>query len=94
MEIKKGALIASAVAVLFIASCTKSPDDSAAQPAAMASGSQMAKIKCMGANDCKGKGACQGAGHDCTGKNDFKGKGYVNTDTKEECTSKGGRPEA
>ena len=30
-----------------------------------------------GVNECKGKGACGGAGHDCAGKNECKGKGWV-----------------
>lgn len=50
------------------------------------------KVKCYGANKCKGQGACGGAGHSCAGKNACKGQGYVETDTKEACLAmEGGR---
>jgi hypothetical protein len=38
----------------------------------------------MGANACKGKGACKTANNECKGMNACKGKGYL-TMTKEEC---------
>jgi len=34
------------------------------------------KVKCYGANACKGQGACGGAGHSCAGKNACKGMSY------------------
>ena len=43
------------------------------------------KVKCYGANACKGKGDCGGKGHSCAGKNACKGQGYVETDSKEAC---------
>jgi uncharacterized membrane protein len=43
------------------------------------------KVKCYGANACKGQGACGGPGHSCAGKNACKGQGYVETDSKEAC---------
>ncbi len=50
------------------------------------------KVKCYGANKCKGQGACGGAGHSCAGKNACKGQGYVETDNKEACLKlEGGR---
>lgn len=50
------------------------------------------KVKCYGANQCKGQGACGGPGHSCAGKNACKGQGYVETDTKEACLKlEGGR---
>ena len=55
------------------------------------------KVKCYGANACKGHGACAGAGHSCAGKNACKGQGVVETDSKEACLKmEGGRltPEA
>lgn len=33
--------------------------------------------QCHGVNACKGKGDCQGMGHECEGKNACKGKGWV-----------------
>ena len=77
----KGAVIATAVASLFIAT------------GAFAQGSEKkaneAKVHCEGINACKGQGACGGAGHDCAGKNACKGKGWIET-SADECTAKGG----
>src|SRR5260370_163892 len=62
-------------------------------PGGMASpGASMAKVKCVGGNDCKGKGSCKGAGHDCQGKNSCKGKGFVETSTAKECKAMHGKP--
>jgi hypothetical protein len=36
-----------------------------------------AKVKCQGANACKGKSACATATSACQGQNSCKGKGYV-----------------
>ena len=36
-----------------------------------------AKVKCQGANACKGKSACATATSSCQGQNSCKGKGYV-----------------
>ena len=43
-----------------------------------------AKVKCQGANSCKGQGACATATNACQGQNSCKGKSYVML-TKEEC---------
>ena len=77
----KGALIASAVAGLFAAN------------AALAEHHEKGDgVKCMGANDCKGKGACNVKGaHDCAGMNACKGKGWIKTASADECTKKGGK---
>jgi uncharacterized membrane protein len=51
-----------------------------------------AKVKCYGANKCKGQGACGGAGHSCAGKNGCKGQGFVDTESKDACLKmEGGR---
>jgi hypothetical protein len=50
-------------------------------------------IKCVGANECKGKGGCKSAQNDCKGKNACKGHGFVTTKTEQECTTKGGKVE-
>jgi uncharacterized membrane protein len=50
------------------------------------------KIKCYGANACKGHGACGGAGHACAGKNACKGQGFVAVDNEAACLKmEGGR---
>ena len=45
-----------------------------------------AKVKCQGANACKGKSACATATSACQGQNSCKGKGYLML-TKEECAA-------
>ena len=57
---------------------------------AVAASADDAKGVCMGANQCKGKGACATKtskvekGNACAGKNACKGKGFTKV-TKEEC---------
>jgi uncharacterized membrane protein len=81
-----GTMVAMAVAGLFMASSAIAED-------APAKGAEAAKkadqVKCLGVNECKGKGACGGAVHECAGKNECKGKGWIKL-TAEECTAKGG----
>ncbi|MGH7818725.1 MAG: BufA2 family periplasmic bufferin-type metallophore [Candidatus Binatia bacterium] len=77
----KGALLATAVAGLFLASSA---------PAEEAPAAKDAKVKCYGVNACKGHGGCGGAGHACAGQNECKGKGFVET-SAEDCKAKGGR---
>jgi hypothetical protein len=50
---------------------------------------EAAKVKCVGGNDCKGKGSCNGAGHSCAGENSCKGKGWIMT-SEADCKAKGG----
>ena len=47
-------------------------------------------VPCYGINACKGMGECGGKGHACAGKNTCKGMGFVNTDSADACTAKGG----
>ena len=67
----------------------------AAAAAAMLAGAPMgamaddAQGKCMGANSCKGKGACATATNACAGMNSCKGKGFLKM-TKTECAKVGG----
>lgn len=42
------------------------------------------KGHCVGANACKGQGACKTASNACNGQNACKGKGFTET-TAEEC---------
>ncbi len=86
----KGALLASAVAMMFLATSVRAQE--AAAPAASPA-AQAASVKCVGGNDCKGKSACKGASNDCSGQNGCKGKGFVMTSNADECKSKGGHVE-
>ena len=45
-------------------------------------------MKCVGGNDCKGKGACGSATTSCAGTNECKGKGWILV-TEKECKDKG-----
>jgi len=80
----KGAVIALGVAAVFTAGHAF-----ADQHGADAQKSD-AKVKCVGINECKGKGECAGAGNSCAGMNECKGKGVVST-TAEDCKEKGGK---
>ena len=79
---RTGAMLATAVALAFIgsASAADAPGSSAQAP----------KIKCLGANSCKGQSACSTATNDCQGKNACKGKGFIVTDDAKSCEAKGG----
>ncbi len=78
----KGALIAAAVASLFVAGAAMAADEGK---------SEAETVKCSGGNACKGKGACGGADHGCAGKNACKGQGWEKTASAKECTDKGGK---
>ena len=89
-RVSKGAILASAVATLFLAGAAMAQDSGMA-PSGEA---QAAKVKCVGANSCKGPGSCKSLQNDCKGQNGCKGKGFINTSTIEECSQKGGHPES
>jgi hypothetical protein len=78
----KGALIAAAVAGLFLAGSAVAADEGKGEGKT---------VKCSGGNACKGHGACAGAGHDCAGKNACKGQGWEKAASAKECTDKGGK---
>ena len=78
----KGAVVAAAVAGLFLSGQALAADKPAKKHGA--------KVKCEGVNECKGKGGCGGAGHDCAGKNECKGKGWLEM-SKKDCKAKGGK---
>lgn len=69
----KAAMIATAAALLF-----------GSVVAAPVSAADEAKVKCEGANACKGKSSCATAKNSCAGQNSCKGQGYVNL-SKAEC---------
>jgi hypothetical protein len=70
-----GAAVAAAAALLFgaLAAHTASADE--------------AKVKCMGANACKGQSACKSGQHACKGMNSCKGQGFVEMDSKKDCSA-------
>jgi len=80
----KGAVIASAVWATFSAGAVNAAEGKATKDTGK-------EVKCAGINECKGKGACAGAGHSCAGKNDCKGQGWTKVGTEKECTDKGGK---
>ncbi|MBI1909393.1 MAG: hypothetical protein HYS22_04410 [Deltaproteobacteria bacterium] len=71
-----GALVATAVAGLFISGKVLAEESK--------SDTKAAKVHCEGGNECKGKGECKGVDHGCGGKNGCKGKGFMMM-TQAEC---------
>jgi hypothetical protein len=53
-------------------------------------GAQEVKVKCYGANACKGHGACKSSMNACKGKNGCKGKSFEEMSEKA-CIEKLGR---
>ncbi len=49
-------------------------------------------VKCVGVNDCKGKGSCKSAKNDCKGQNACKGQSFAEL-TAKACIEKGGKVE-
>lgn len=80
----KGAILASAVAAMFIATAAMAQDSS--------SSAASASVKCVAANACKGQGACKSADNSCKGQNACKGKGFVMMPSADACTKSGGHP--
>ncbi len=85
----KGAVLASAVAALFLATAALAQESGTMSSSG---GQAQAKVKCVGANACKGHSSCKSAQNDCKGQNACKGKGFVETSSEDECTQKGGHP--
>lgn len=71
---RSGTTIAAAAAALLLAGA-------ALAPAAYA---EEVMGQCVGANSCKGLGACKSASNSCKGQNACKGKGFLSL-TKAEC---------
>jgi len=78
----KGAVLASAVAGLFLAGHAALAKDSKTTEA---------KVHCSGINACAGKGACKSAENSCKGQNSCKGKGWIEVSSEKECIDKGGK---
>ena len=82
-ELKTGAALASAIALLLGAS---HPVQAAAKEKEAAK-----KVKCVGGNECKGKSACMGANNGCEGQNGCKGKGWVMSTSEKACETAHGK---
>lgn len=88
--LKSGALIALAAGSLFAAACKKDDSkDSDRAGAGMKAGEKMAKVHCMGVNECKGHGGCKSELNACAGQNGCKGQSFVEM-TEPECKAAGG----
>ena len=79
-----GVAIAAAAATLFVAGCAN-----------MGAGAQTAdsgavKVKCYGANACKGQAECKTGMNDCKGHNACKGQGFMSL-TEKACVERLGR---
>lgn len=88
MDIKQGAKVASAVALL-LGAVACGGDDGEGEGV----GTDMqASVKCQGINECAGTSECAGPdGHnDCQGMNECAGQGWVSVDSEDECTDAGG----
>jgi uncharacterized membrane protein len=75
----RNAMLATAVAGLFLAggAATAFADQQEKK-------TEAEKVKCDGANGCKGKSACATTSNECAGKNGCAGKGFMMM-TAEEC---------
>jgi uncharacterized membrane protein len=87
--LSKGAFIATAVASLIAATGCGSDDEENAD-------ADTQQIRCLGANECAGMSECAGGpgGGECAGLNECMGQGWVYADDAEDCTERGGMPEA
>ena len=82
LAMRSGATMAAAAAVMMLSGAL-------AAPAAYA---DEAKGHCMGANACKGQGACKTTSNACKGQNACKGKGFAEM-TSADCAKAGGTME-
>jgi hypothetical protein len=80
-----GALLATAVGVLFLTQPVVADNSEAS--------GQAAQVKCLGANSCKGQSECSSKANSCKGQNSCKGKGWITTSSTQQCQQLGGKPE-
>jgi hypothetical protein len=81
-----GAALAAAAASLFIAGCSTQGSSGTMQTA----DASTVKVKCYGANACKGQAECKTAMNQCKGHNACKGQGFVMM-TEQACVDRLGR---
>jgi len=72
-----GMAVAVAAATLFLAGCA-----SQGGGATSSADGGAVKVKCYGANTCKGQAECKTAMNACKGQNDCKGRGFMNLTDK------------
>ena len=80
-----GVALAAAAATLFVAGC-----QSTGSAPAQSADSGAVKVKCYGANNCKGQAECKTGMNNCKGQNACKGQGYVSM-TEKACIERFGR---
>jgi hypothetical protein len=80
--------VAAAAAALFLAGCTT--QGGAGSGAMQSADAGTVKIKCYGANACKGQAECKTAMNECKGHNACKGKGFLSL-TEQDCVNRLGR---
>lgn len=80
-----GVAVAAAAASLFLAGCTSYGGGTTQSADAGA-----VKVKCYGANSCKGQAECKTALNQCKGQNACKGQGFV-TLSEQACIDQLGR---
>ncbi len=70
-----GIAIAAAAASLFLAACTTNT----VKPAEVTQSTNNvgSRIKCYGANSCKGNSSCKTARNECKGQNQCSGQGWM-----------------
>jgi uncharacterized membrane protein len=79
-----GVALAAAAAALFVTGCQST--SSAPQTADAGA----VKVKCYGANSCKGQAECKTAMNSCKGQNSCKGHGFLSM-TEQACVDRLGR---
>lgn len=82
IAVMSGASLAAIAAAMLIAGTVVAPTVNAAEEA---------KGHCVGANACKGKGACKTAGNACKGQNACKGKGFTESTAADCAKVEGGK---
>jgi uncharacterized membrane protein len=80
-----GVALAAAAATLFVAGCAS--QGSAPMTSA---DSGAVKVKCYGANACKGQAECKTGMNSCKGQNACKGQGFMSM-TEKACVERLGR---
>lgn len=82
----KNAMIASAVASMFLAAAARADDSQGKANKAAAP-----TVKCAGINACKGQSSCAGANNSCATHNNCKGQGLTDTSSEKACKDAGGK---
>ena len=80
-----GMALAAAAATLFIAGCA-----SQGSAPSQSADSGAVKVKCYGANSCKGQAECKTGMNACKGQNECKGHGFMQMSEKA-CVERLGR---